>query len=73
MIWHTIFLKQAICERQEIEPYLWQLTKVFWRFSQFHGHYQSLPPPDRYPFVGHSQRQNYSHNDRKNKQTKLRQ
>ncbi|MGP1384814.1 MAG: hypothetical protein ACTS2F_14710 [Thainema sp.] len=45
MTWHKICLKQTICERQEIEPYLWQLTKVFWRFSQFHGQYRSLPPP----------------------------
>lgn len=66
MIWQMICLKQAICERQEVEPYLCQLAKVFWRFSQFHGQYQSLPPPECSEFISHSEK-------RKNQQTNLEQ
>jgi hypothetical protein len=51
MIWNSNNLNQFVYSPQQLQPCAWQAIRVFWRFSNFYGKYQSLPSTQRRRFV----------------------
>lgn len=54
MIWMTNRIAATTQKSAEASIYLWQVIIQFWRFSQFHGRYQSLSLNQRQQLINTS-------------------